>query len=79
MGRVLRRKITNTFTLGKKILKQAGIKDEVEVIVEDRRIILLPLPSDDGWELLQQLGKDAGEGKLEDVSEGHDEYLYRKD
>ena len=79
MGRIIKRKIKDKLTLGKKLLREAGIKDEVEVIVEKERIILAPVILEEGWALLQQLGGDAEEGRLKNVSERHDEYLYSKE
>jgi len=79
MRRVIKRKIKDKLILGKKLLREAGIEDEVEVIVEKERIILTPVLLEEGWALLQQLGRDAAEGSLKDVSEKHDEYLYSRE
>jgi len=78
MGRIIKRRIKDELTLERELLGEAGIEDEVEVKVEKGRIILMPVLSEKGWDLLRQLGKDAVEGRLENASERHNEYLYSR-
>lgn len=64
--------------LGKSILAEAGLGEEIEIIVQEQAILILPAVKRDGWRVLESLGKDAAEGKLENPSERHNHYLYGK-
>lgn len=76
MGTVLKQKISNRIVLGKALINEANIGKNVEVIVQEGAIFILPAVKPKGWELLKTLGEDAGVGVLENPSERHDDYLY---
>lgn len=76
MGRILRQKINNRLVLGKSIINEANIGEDVEVIIQEGAIFILPSVKLKGWELLKKLGEDAVEGILNNPSENHDQYLY---
>lgn len=76
MGTVLKQKISNRIVLGKALINEANIGKNVEVIVQDGAIFILPAVRPKGWELLKTLGEDAVNGVLENPSEKHNDYLY---
>jgi len=77
MNYTLRKKISKRIVLGEPILSHANLGKDVEIIVQNNSIIILPAIDEEGWEILENLGKNAVEGKLEDPSVNHDKYLYR--
>ncbi len=76
MSTVLRQKISNRIVLGKALINEANIGRDVEVIVQEGAIFILPAIKPKEWELLKKLGEDAGDGVLKNPSERHNEYLY---
>lgn len=75
MSRILKQKINNRLVLGKSIINEANIGEDVEVIIQEGAIFILPSVKLKGWELLKKLGEDAVEGILNNPSENHDQYL----
>lgn len=68
------------------LLAQAGILQDVQVQIENGKIVITSSwkqeldqePTDLGWELWQDLGSSAVSGIFEDASENHDKYLYEE-
>jgi hypothetical protein len=76
MSRILRQKINNRLVLGKSIINEANIGEDVEVVIQEGAIFILPSVKLEGWELLKTFGEDAVEGILTNPSENHNQYLY---
>jgi antitoxin component of MazEF toxin-antitoxin module len=73
---VLRQKINNRLVLGKSVISEANIGEDIDVIIQDGAIFILPSVKSEVWDLLKKLGEDAVEGVLNDPSENHNQYLY---
>ncbi|MEQ8186413.1 MAG: hypothetical protein ABRQ39_00460 [Candidatus Eremiobacterota bacterium] len=76
MSRILKQKINNRLVLGKSIINEADIGEEVELVIQKGAIFILPSVRLEGWELLKKFGEDAVEGILDNPSENHNQYLY---
>jgi len=76
MEKIIKQKVSKRIVLGKSLIEQAGLGEEVEIIVQEGAILILPRVKSNGWKVLESLGRDAVEGVLEDPSERHDHYLY---
>lgn len=76
MNYTLRKKISKRIVIGEPIISDANLGKDVEIIVQNNSIIILPAVDEEGWEILKNLGKNAVEGKLENPSVNHDKYLY---
>ena len=76
MEKIIKQKITKRIVLGKSLIEQAGLGEEIEIIVQEGAILILPEVKSNGWKVLESLGSDAVEGVLKDPSERHDHYLY---
>ncbi|MDQ7052304.1 MAG: hypothetical protein Q9P14_05230 [candidate division KSB1 bacterium] len=76
MEKVIKSKSKKRIVLGKNLLEQAGLGEEIEIIVQDGAILVLSAVKPDGWKALQALGEDPGEGNIENPSINHDRYLY---
>lgn len=76
MNKIIKRKASKRLILGKSLLGQAGIGEEIEIIIQQGAIFILPAVKPEGWKILESLGEDAAEGVLENPSEQHDHYLY---
>lgn len=76
MNKTIKRKVSKRIVLGKSLLDQAGIGEEIEIIIQEGVILILPAVKSKGWEILESLGEDATEGVLENPSEQHDNYIY---
>ena len=76
MSTVLKQKITDRIVIGKSILTEASVGKNVEIYVQNGSIVILPAAKKRGWNVLNDLGKDAPKGKLRNPSEKHDQYLY---
>lgn len=68
--------VSNRIVLGKSIIAEAGLGEEIEILVQEGAIFILPAVKPDGWKALEALGKDATKGVLESPSEHHNHYLY---
>jgi len=73
---IKRQNATKQIVLGKSILSEAELGEDVEIIVQSGSILILPAVKKDGWQLLEKLGEDAAEGVLDEPSRKHDSYLY---
>ncbi len=76
MEKTIKQKVSRRIVLGKSLIEQAGLGEEIEIIVREGAILILPVVKSTGWKLLESLGEDAVEGILENPSENHDHYLY---
>ncbi len=76
MSRILKQRISNRIVLGKSVIDEANIGQDVEVIIQEGAIFILPAVKRKGWELLKTFGEDAVEGVLDNPSEKHNQYLY---
>ncbi len=76
MTKLIKQKVSNRIVLGKSIINQAGLGAEVEIIIQNGVILILPSDKSKGWEVWEAMGKDAVEDVLENPSERHDHYLY---
>jgi len=76
MTRVKKQNVSSRIVLGRSIINQAGLGSEVEIIVQEGAILILPSVKSKGWEVWKTLGDNATEGKLVNPSERHDHYLY---
>ena len=77
MTKLIKQKVSNRIVLGKSIINQAGLGAEVEIIVQNGAILILPSVKSKGWEVWADMGKDAVEGVLDNPSERHNHYLCR--
>jgi hypothetical protein len=78
MRKIRKQNVTKQIILSKALLSEAGLGKNVEIIVQDGAILVLPAVKKGGWQLLEKLGKDAAEGTLDQPSQQHDLYLYGK-
>ena len=76
MTRLIKQNVSIRIVLGRSIIDQAGLGAEIEILVQEGAIIILPSVKSKGWEVLETMGKDATEGVLKNPSEKHDYYLY---
>lgn len=76
MSRVLKQRITEQIVLNKSMMDEANMGDEVEVIIQEGAIFILPVVKEEVWGLLKSLGENAVEGILKDPSENHNQYIY---
>lgn len=76
MTRLIKQNVSNRIVLGKSIIDQAGLGAEIEILVQEGAILILPSVKPKGWEVWETLGKDATEGILDNPSERHNHYLY---
>ncbi len=76
MSRLIKRRVPNSLVLGKSLVQQAELGDEVEIIIQKGAIFILPPVKSSGWKIWQSMGEDAEEGILHNPSESHDQYLY---
>lgn len=76
MSRVLKQRITEQIVLNKSMMDEANMGDEVEVIIQEGAIFILPVVKEEVWGLLKSLGENAVEGILENPSENHNQYIY---
>lgn len=76
MEKIIKQKVSKRIVLGKSLIDQAGLGEDVEIIVQQGVILILPAVKSNGWRLLKSLGEDAVDGILENPSENHDSYLY---
>lgn len=76
MNRIIKQKATKRIVLGKTLIEQAGLRDEIELIVQEGAIHILSAVKPKGWKILESLGDDAVEGVLDNPSENHNNYLY---
>lgn len=76
MNSIIKQKVANRIVLGKSIINQAGLGSEIEIIIQEGIILILPSIKPKGWKVWQTLGEDAKEGVLNNPSENHDRYLY---
>ena len=76
MNTTVRKKISDDIILDRALLNQAGLSNEIDIVVQDRAILILPAVKEEDWGALELLGKDAVDGALENPSENHDRYLY---
>jgi hypothetical protein len=78
MRKIRKQNVTKQIVLSKALLSEAGLGRNVEIIVQDGAIFVLPAVKKRGWQLLEKLGQEAVEGKLDQPSRKHDSYLYGK-
>ena len=78
MRKIHKQNVTKQIVLGKSILNEAKLGKNVEIIVQNGAILILPVARKKGWQALERLGNEAAEGILENPSEQHDLYLYGK-
>lgn len=78
MRKIHKQNVTKQIVLGKSVLNEARLGKNVEIIVRNGAILILPTAKKKGWQLLEKLGTDAAEGILDDPSQKHDLYLYGK-
>ena len=60
------------------VATEASVGKNIEIYVQNGSIVILPAAKKRGWNVLDDLGKDAPKGKLRNPSEKHDQYLYSK-
>ncbi len=78
MRKIHKQNVTKQIILSKALLSEAGLGRNVEIIVQDGAIFVLPAVKKRGWQLLEKFGRDAIEGTLDRPSQKHDSYLYGK-
>lgn len=76
MRKIHKQNVTKQIVLSKTLLSEAGLGKNVEIIVQNGAILILPAVKKKGWQVLEKLGKDATEGNWENPSQKHDLYLY---
>ena len=76
MSNTVRKKISENVILDKSILNQAGIRNEIDIVVQDGAILILPVVKENAWKVLRSFGEDATAGSLENPSLNHDRYIY---
>jgi hypothetical protein len=76
MTKIIRQNVSDRIVLGKSIINQAGLGKEVEILVQDGAIFILPSVKTKGWQVWEKLGSDAVEGALDNPSEKHNHYVY---
>ena len=76
MTKLIKQKVSNRIVLGKSIINQAGLGAEIEILVQEGAILILPSVKPKGWEVWESLGKDVAEGILDNPSERHNHYLH---
>lgn len=76
MRKIHKQNVTKQIVLGKSVLSEAGLGKNVEIIVQNGAILILPAARKKGWQVLEKLGRDAADGILENPSQKHDVYLY---
>ncbi|MEK7728718.1 MAG: hypothetical protein AAB354_09920 [candidate division KSB1 bacterium] len=64
--------------LGKSVLDEAKLGKNVEIIVQNGSIVILPAIKKKAWRVLERLGEGAASGVLDEPSSNHDVYLYGK-
>lgn len=78
MRKIHKQNVTKQIVLSKSLLSEAKLGKNVEIIVQNGAILILPAARKKGWQALEKLGKDAADGILENPVEKHDLYLYGK-
>lgn len=76
MNNIIKQNVSDRIVLGKSIINQAGLGSEIEIIIQEGIILILPSIKPKGWKVWRTLGEDAREGVLKNPSENHDQYLY---
>ena len=78
MRNVIRQKVSDQVVIDKSLIQQAGLGEEIDIIVQDRAIFILPLVKPHGWKIFKSIGENATKGVLQNPSENHDDYLYKR-
>lgn len=76
MNKIIKQKRSKRIVLGQAILEKARLGKEIEILVQEGAIFILPAVKSKGWKVLESLGKNATAGTLKNPSEHHDDYLY---
>lgn len=78
MKKIQKQNAAKQIVLGKAVLSEAKLGKNVEIIVQNGAIVILPAVKKRAWQVLEKLGEDAVEGTLHEPSSKHDSYLYGK-
>lgn len=78
MKKIQKQNAAKQIVLGKSVLNEANLGKNVEIIVQNGAIVILPAVKKRAWRVLERLGEDAASGVLDQPSSNHDAYLYGK-
>ncbi len=76
MSKTIKRKAAKRIVLGRSLLDEAGLGEDIEILVQEGAIFICSAVKPQGWKAWESLGKDAVEGKIANPSERHDHILY---